>query len=77
MRKIYFWFSLFFALIGVITAFANITTSAPIWFWFSRMGSGGMFTPLLIITFIGFISGVFFGLALMAKEQKGMDDVDL
>ncbi|MCK5460456.1 hypothetical protein KAI58_00530 [Candidatus Gracilibacteria bacterium] len=79
MRKIYIGFSVFTFLLGVIIAFENISIPAMGMMIFFDTINGSLFFPLVFIMMVGFVSGVFLGLAIVTKSNKGegSDNFDL
>ena len=79
MRKIYIGFSVFTFLLGVIIAFENISIPAMGMMIFFDNINGSLFFPLVFIMMVGFVSGVFLGLAIVTKSNKGegSDNFDL
>ena len=81
MRSIYLTLAGIFAFIGTIICFSNILIATPIMIGFTYMGGNSIFFPLVIILTIGFISGFFFGLAIMSSRRHDVvdetDDLDL
>jgi|GEM_PF-5082341 len=76
MRKVYLWLSGIFIIVGLIICFENIMIPANgLMIGFHSM-VGSVFFPLTIVMTIGFISGLFAGLALVAKKHNPEDEED-
>lgn len=77
MKKIYLGASFFFFLIALIIALQNVANESYYQIFFDD-ATGSLFGPAMTLFGIGFLSGVFFTLAMKVKKKKiGDYDSDL
>ncbi len=79
MKYIYLGLMTVVGILGLIVCFENIMLQSPGMMIFFETMTGSMFWPLLFILIMGFISGTFFGLALMSGKSKNedFDEIDI
>ena len=76
MKVFYLAVSLFFIVILLIIAFENINSTLQKWFFlFFRLGQYDAFFLVVVISFVGFVIGVFFTL-FVRNLLKNTDDED-
>jgi len=73
MRLVYFGLAVFMGVMVLILCFENIMIVSSGMMIFFETVTGTLFFPLLFIAFIGFLSGLFFGLGIMSGKNKDDD----
>ena len=76
MKYVYLALMAIVGIMGLIVCFENIMLQSPGMMIFFETMTGSMFWPLLFVMIMGFISGLFCGLAIMTGKKKGSDDFD-
>ncbi len=79
MRYVYLGFMAFILVLGLIVCFENIVIQAPGVMIFFEPVIGSMFWPMLFIMMMGFIGGIFCGLAILSgkKDDNDYEDADI